>query len=618
MKKNYLTYALCFAALLSGVALTSCGDTYDGAAIEGGGSDTDPDGPTDPGESEQEKLGIVRVTYTDPCYDGLATRGTGAFQNPWDQPNGTPDYEKFWGGWEENINGQNIYVNPLLGKNTWNSACFYIYAFNKSTELPRNDYATLFDPDEPKIATLLDGSQDGVQGYAQAPHGKLMKLNEDEGTSFFTFVKEDHGGSSADYNLGTNAQSGVNLMLMDDEKNVFKYDKAASDERFRFYGYYIDDARVSDFRRGEAPDGTQKQEVSFQLTIDGTQDIMSARSFDKMKEIENVINKNVTNLADREEVKGQLFGLHSGNRNIHPLLKFKHQLCYIQFLAVNAASKQQLDEGEGDIYLTGIDLQASNTGRFYVAYNDPDDNETPNYALDDDGLPIYDETLPYDPARPDMTWEPHVVWTPTGRLESVNKFTWREGDTYPFTKFFNMHLTHATPVLTTDAEGKVTGIERFEPAAVIGGDPAGLTSAADRRLMEDFYIKLPPGEADPASPDYKSEVYKRTPTRIGNMGIMLPPAEFYPMLVSLTQVLSRHDDGTVNKTHAYYVPYDLRLRDANGNPIAFEAGKLYTVRLAIYPDQKIETYVSVTNWKPGGSADVEPGTGFEDEDDWVR
>lgn len=643
--KRFLTDS---SLVLAVMAMVACSDTYDGSIPQ------DPDvpiiDPDDKGDGEQEMEGLVRVTYANPCYDVLnqaaSTRGAGAFQNPWNLE--SSDNLDAWGGWTEEVNGQPIYVNPHMGRKVWNESEFYIYAFNKNTDISIYDYSRLLnDPTAAaKLPVLLDGSYDEIPNYSLHPHGKIVALNKsNEGSSFFAFYKANQPADPANGGYATtDGQSGVNLAQMENtDLSVFKYDKGAPDERFRFYGYFISDARITDgsFLRGKGTDGQPKQEVSFEMTINGTQDIMCGRSFDKMVEVQDKIKKNVA-AAEQQEVQDYLFSSHSGNRNIHPLIKFKHQLCYIQFMAVNAATMEQQTMGEADLVVTGVDLQAPETGRFFVVRNVDGDSEMPNYVLADDGLPVDNlEEKIFNPADPTMTWEPYVEWTPRPNFETVNRFTWQQYS-YPHVEFFNYHLATMQPITTTvqvqqkddqgnpmvDAEGNPVMKDEqvpfgdFADPVIIGGKSdqpfdrqlTGIDSPSARFEAGNYFeVAYDPTEMDPNDPNFKDKVYERKATRLGNMGLMVPPMEFFPMLVTLAQTEPVKDaEGNViskKAKHAYVAPYDLRLSGGK----KFEAGKVYTVRLAIYPDAKIEAYVSVTNWKPGGSAEVEPGTGFEED-----
>lgn len=114
-----------------------------------------------------------------------------------------------------------------------------------------------------------------------------------------------------------------------------------------------------------------------------------------------------------------------------------------------------------------------------------------------------------------------------------------------------------------------------------------LKDAKGAPLGQDYHVNY--------LPEYKDiKVYDRTPVRVGE-SMLVAPAESYNFRMDMIQKFSDKDPRT---------DYTTKLLTIDKS--RFEAGKQYTVRIAIYGIQEIKIEVEVAPWLPGGPVDVDP------------
>lgn len=79
----------------------------------------------------------------------------------------------------------------------------------------------------------------------------------------------------------------------------------------------------------------------------------------------------------------------------------------------------------------------------------------------------------------------------------------------------------------------------------------------------------------------------------------------YQCRITITQHKKR-DNGTYEPAKTFYTDMEMKLGDGN----AFQAGNVYTVKLAIFGAKEVKMNTTLTRWEPGGNVDM-------NEDDMV-
>ena len=120
--------------------------------------------------------------------------------------------------------------------------------------------------------------------------------------------------------------------------------------------------------------------ICFDVTVDGSQDLMCAAAADLKALIEDVENgrkiaadysEQAARLKqlgadERQLMRSCYYGTYTARRNIWPIIRMKHQLSYVK-LKFYPASKSTKDI----VYITGVWIECVNKGVFTVASSDP-------------------------------------------------------------------------------------------------------------------------------------------------------------------------------------------------------------------------------------------------------
>ena len=205
---------------------------------------------------------------------------------------------------------------------------FYVYAFLGNNEFyngpvdytqhatnPQNDHCLVDDP---------------VTG-----HGRLVRFERTGGVT-------DADGA---------------LEWADGGERVY-YNYTHQDYKYDFFLYHLDDAFVSNFSR-------QRDEISFDVEIDGTQDIISGIASPSASDIERLENE--TNKDFLYDIRGEQNYVYStllAHRGVHPNFKVQHELVRFRFFIKKG------DEMAGDISISDIIIHGSDKARFTVAAQD--------------------------------------------------------------------------------------------------------------------------------------------------------------------------------------------------------------------------------------------------------
>lgn len=192
-------------------------------------------------------------------------------------------------------------VGDVAGdQNTWNSQKLYIYMVDRNT---------------------------GLEAEEGAENAKTKIL--DNGVLEFRAPKADaqDKGAIRIYNSYTE----------DSDNGVIQYKYYPTNGQYTFYGYHIDDAANAN------PSITATEKKVTGVTIDGTQDLLAAKTIDMAendattegsfyKDIATELSTEWTTLMDYQ------FGARTARKKIVPVLKFEHQLARLKFF-VRAGSQ---------------------------------------------------------------------------------------------------------------------------------------------------------------------------------------------------------------------------------------------------------------------------------------
>lgn len=192
-------------------------------------------------------------------------------------------------------------VGDVAGdQNTWNSQKLYIYMVDRNT---------------------------GLEAEEGAENAKTKILDND--VLEFRAPKADakDKGAIRIYNSYTE----------DSDNGVIQYKYYPTNGQYTFYGYHIDDAANAN------PSITATEKKVTGVTIDGTQDLLAAKTIDMAendattegsfyKDIATELSTEWTTLMDYQ------FGARTARKKIVPVLKFEHQLARLKFF-VRAGSQ---------------------------------------------------------------------------------------------------------------------------------------------------------------------------------------------------------------------------------------------------------------------------------------
>ena len=246
---------------------------------------------------------------TDKSYNGIAPDGTSDYylqeQIPVMLIIGTP----------ENILSPKGSGAIDYDQDPWADKEMFFYAFKR-------DLGTSFaDLSSDNGSCLIDGSKDGQGNLA----GKAARRNTYDAYMTWTGIER-----SVFYPL-----------------DYLPYD---------FYGYYIDDIEIG-------PEDIVRTEdaIRLDITIDGTQDVMSAMA--ELTE-EQLYGKEYTD-RERVEIVNYAYSSFTALRGIHPTFLFNHHLSRLRF-SLSAGST-----AAENVYVDSIKVMSKARGIFTVAHKSP-------------------------------------------------------------------------------------------------------------------------------------------------------------------------------------------------------------------------------------------------------
>lgn len=185
-------------------------------------------------------------------------------------------------------------VGDVAGdQNTWNSQKLYIYMVDRNT---------------------------GLEAEEGAENAKNKIL--DNGVLEFRAPKADAKDKGAIRIYKTYTE--------DSDNGVIQYKYYPTNGQYTFYGYHIDDAKNA------TQNITADAKTVTNVTIDGTQDLLAAKTIDMAENdatTEGSFYKEIATTLSSEwtELMKYQFGARTARKGIVPVLKFEHQLARLKF-----------------------------------------------------------------------------------------------------------------------------------------------------------------------------------------------------------------------------------------------------------------------------------------------
>lgn len=185
-------------------------------------------------------------------------------------------------------------VGDVAGdQNTWNSQKLYIYMVDRNT---------------------------GLEAEEGAENAKTKILDNDVLEFRAPQADAKDKGAIRIYKTYTEA----------DDNGVIQYKYYPTNGQYTFYGYHIDDAKNA------TPSITATEKKVTNVTIDGTQDLLAAKTIDMAENDANTegsFYKEIATTLSSEwtELMKYQFGARTARKGIVPVLKFEHQLARLKF-----------------------------------------------------------------------------------------------------------------------------------------------------------------------------------------------------------------------------------------------------------------------------------------------
>ena len=150
--------------------------------------------------------------------------------------------------------------------------------------------------------------------------------------------------------------------------------------KFDFVGYYLDGAE-----QDAVPAPTEEGPYTVNVTIDGSQDIMTASAVPSAEDLSQYTQQGID--------VNRLFSAYSARKGIVPTLNFEHKLVRLVFNAkpgnVNASSTAELGGDEYGVQIKSISVESQNTGVLTVAQVDGDHVVPGDIVFSGDSVPLY-------------------------------------------------------------------------------------------------------------------------------------------------------------------------------------------------------------------------------------
>lgn len=329
---------------------------------------------------------------------------------------------------------------------------------------------------------------------------------------------------------------------------------------YDFFGFHFDDATLTNsVDLDNLPDGSTS--LSYELTIDGTQDIMIAKAALTTEQQELIDASKGAELTS-EVAYARAYSSWAARKGVQPIMTFNHLLSRLDFVAKIGEDLK--------VATPQITVTKTSAGTAYTeAYPAADGYPQPEADNIDNG--VYIKSIKV--------------------LNPKDKFTVVVADVD------DSKLGIATDPAPTQSSGNNFFTLMRKPT----GEELTATPA-DKKMKK----------LDPINAGYQATAGEASGTAIGDGIMILPGDNSFDMEIELMQYVPviDPDDATdptgIDKIYEWKsqkITTNVALTDAANK---FEAGKYYTINITVYGFQKIEVTAALAAWQNGGSIDSNP------------
>lgn len=240
-------------------------------------------------------------------------------------------------------------------KKKYNNSTFYIYAFRAGADsqggpfggtdpdLRKSFFALGHEKDKENTSCLVDGPD--------YDFGMPTRPNTDGVGALEPYLSEGSGSV-----LG--------------EDNGIYYSSVHHETGYNFFAYFVDNLDAPEYRGTKCiPHRESKDMIWYDLTIDGTQDIMCgyAPRLTKQRLDDKYKNANIKNKEDREKIERiGGYSTFAAHRGVYPIVEMKHRLSQFRFRAFPG------EPSADSILITAVKMKGWDRGRMVVAATNKD------------------------------------------------------------------------------------------------------------------------------------------------------------------------------------------------------------------------------------------------------
>lgn len=335
-------------------------------------------------------------------YYGAITRGIGAFENPSEESDAN-QREALQSRWE----GTQFYVLSYLTNNTsYNGGANLTKTTMDNVSLRADEE----DTENQIVYCLVDGGQ-GIQDL-----GKPYEL-------YFN-----------------NATNQPGLKEVGSDVPTVYYDDNNQDYKYQFFIYHVDDALVHNVSR-------ESSQVSLDISIDGTQDILQGYAEVTEDQELNIIQPNIDDFG--KDWRQRVYSTISGNYGLVPQFKIKHQLVQLRFSLLGADDKAEA------VFVEDIIVkEVPSRGQYIVA---ADNVEELGLSIDEAPIDIH---IPYLDEASNKFLSTSTEQHPDVQVKKDEEYEYQGGILLPPQNRYSIQVVCSQNVTNEDG---TTSTKRFSP-----------------------------------------------------------------------------------------------------------------------------------------------------------
>lgn len=237
--------------------------------------------------------------------------------------------------------------------------------FDDLDEGDRSNYEKWLDADFYVYAFY---SPNGIPGTPQSAADYKPSMNSNsENEDVPPFCLVDDGDPSTGHGrkarLDENKES---FLHWEDEAKIY-YSKIHQQCRYKFFAYYLDDAATTSDGTLRRPERFSDR-VTYDVKIDGTQDLMCGYAEPTAPQIDNLLNAGERDIVNN--IDALAYSTVTGNRDLFPIFTMKHQLVFLKFYIKKGSVNGEVDPTAAQVEIKNISIKALTEGKLTVAAED--------------------------------------------------------------------------------------------------------------------------------------------------------------------------------------------------------------------------------------------------------